>query len=134
MAETKNHQLPGGEAAIEQKMAIVKPNIAEDSTKFEQHSMWRLIIGLLDDASRWTIARAEVHSGACLLAAARSYHTNMSNELQSQDVPSAPRIEKGISMSERQSGGGGSGMAVCIHSMSQDATTVEFGRRENFVH
>ena len=65
---------------------------------------------LLDDASRWTVARAEVHSGACFLAAARAFHQNMLAEI-AEKPSSGFDDSKGLSQP-----------AVCIHSISQDAT------------
>ena len=52
---------------------------------------------LLDEASRWTIARSEVQSGAALIASARSFHRDMQEELSSAD-------------------------ALSIHMITQDAT------------
>ena len=69
-----------------------------------------LSLVLLDDASRWTVARAEVHSGACLLAAARAFHQNMLAEI-AEKPSSGFDDSKGLSQP-----------AVCIHSISQDAT------------
>ena len=130
---SKESSTARGEATIEQKMAIVRtgsdgagryltvPSRISLSIRrnLSNIACGDLSLVLLDDASRWTIARAEVHAGACLLASARSFHTDMSNELQSleQGVPSAPSID-----TSRSESGGGSGMAVSIHSMSQDAT------------
>ena len=69
-----------------------------------------LSLVLLDDASRWTVARAEVHSGACLLAAARAFHHNMLAEI-------AEKSSSGFDFSQPLFQ-----PAVCIHAISQDAT------------
>lgn len=53
---------------------------------------------LLDDASRWTVARAEVRSGAAVVAAARAFHKEMLAEVSA------------------------SSSGLCVHYLTQDAT------------
>ncbi len=107
------------DATIEQKMAIVRTG-REGSGRYltvpsrislsirrnlSNIACGDLSLVLLDDASRWTIARAEVQAGACLIAAARAFHRNMLDELDTLRTPGT--VDE---------------PAVCIHSISQDAT------------
>eukprot|EP00435_Cladocopium_sp_Y103_P031899 s120_g8.t1 len=47
---------------------------------------------LLDDASRFTIARSEVHAGSALVAAVRSFHTNMEEQMMQGPILSLHMI------------------------------------------
>ena len=68
---------------------------------------------LLDDASRWTIARSEVQTGASLIGHAKSFHSDMATELSTTH-------EKGS-------------RGVAIHCISQDATNGNIWQKRKLV-
>ena len=57
---------------------------------------------ILDNASRWTVARAEVQSGAALIAAGRAFHRTMVDERQDESSANEPSLH--------------------VHFVTQDAT------------
>ena len=71
---------------------------------------------LLDDVSRWTIARAEVQTGAALIGHARAFHQTMLSEFedQSRETPH-------------------SGIGVSFHCISQDATNGSIWQKRKLV-
>lgn len=68
---------------------------------------------LLDDSSRWTIARSEVQTGASLIGHAKSFHSDMESELGTTH-------EKGS-------------CGVAIHCISQDATNGNIWQKRKLV-
>lgn len=49
---------------------------------------------LLDDASRFTIARSEVYAGSALVAAVRSFHTSMEEQMMQGPILSVHMITR----------------------------------------
>lgn len=71
---------------------------------------------LLDDVSRWTIARSEVQTGAALMGHAISFHCGMDQDFQDQ-------------CKEQASGT----LGVAIHCISQDATNGSIWQKRKLV-
>ena len=122
-AKAKGKALPGkacpnsGDAvSIEDKLSIKRTGAAGEGRYLTVPSRVSLSIRrnlsniacadlglvLLDDASRWTIARAEVRTGAALLASGRAFHRSMMEEIAQEPSDGA--------------------LSLHIHFITQDAT------------
>ena len=89
------------EASVEEKMAIRRTGTDGEGRYLTVQARLSLSIRrnlsnvacadlgliLLDNASRWTVARAEVHSGAALICSGRAFHRNMMEEIVGVDSP-----------------------------------------------
>lgn len=104
---------------IDQRMAIQRTGGAEGTGRYLTVES-RISLGLrrnlsniatsdlgptvLDDATRWTVARSEVETGAAVIAHGQSFHADM--EMALQEAQEDPVLSAG----------------VAIHCVSQDAT------------